>query len=131
MRISNLNSTDLFACKWLRAPATTKIKSLGQAQAFDYSARVGGHRSPVELPSRLPDWPTQDRRNVRPEERIGPGDISVKEIIQLREVPGDRVGVRVDRHVWWLVVRRPRSPACAPRRATRRNRHLATGRGPR
>src|SRR6266853_1619555 len=28
MRISNLNSTDLFACKWLRAPATKRDEGL-------------------------------------------------------------------------------------------------------
>ena len=29
IRISNLNSRDLFACKWLRAPATNKHKGFG------------------------------------------------------------------------------------------------------
>ena len=38
MAISKLNSSGLFAGKWLRAPATTDIKSLGQTRAFDYFA---------------------------------------------------------------------------------------------
>jgi hypothetical protein len=33
MRISILNSTDLFACKWLRAPATKKDEGLADAAA--------------------------------------------------------------------------------------------------
>jgi hypothetical protein len=41
----------------------------------------GGHRGPVELPSRLLDWPTHDRRDVPPEEGIGLGDIAVKKVI--------------------------------------------------
>jgi len=58
-----------------------EIKSLGLAQAFDYLELVGRHRGPVEFPALLLDWPTQDRRHVRPEERIGPDDITVKEVI--------------------------------------------------
>jgi hypothetical protein len=34
---------------------------------------------------------------VRPEERIGPGDIAVKDVVQLRQAAGDRVGVGPDR----------------------------------
>src|SRR6266567_2543746 len=33
MRISNLNSTDLFACKWLRAPVTKQDEGLADTEA--------------------------------------------------------------------------------------------------
>ena len=36
MRISNLNSTDLFACKWLRASATTAIETRSGIHAPPY-----------------------------------------------------------------------------------------------
>jgi hypothetical protein len=55
--------------------------STSKVRRVDYLDLVGRHRGPVEFPALLLDWPTQDRRHVRPEERIGPDDITVKEVI--------------------------------------------------
>jgi len=87
------------------APATTEIKSLGQAQAFDYFGVVDGGRRPIEPPTLLGHGRAGNRGDVRPEEGITALDIAVQQVFQLGEIAGD--GVRIDSQ--------GRRPCCGPR----------------
>jgi hypothetical protein len=52
--MSKRNLRDLFACTWLRAPATTEIDRLDQPQAVEHFSPLRGARGSIEAFDRSP-----------------------------------------------------------------------------